>query len=329
MQTIHQYVERSSGRVHTETFLGDRWVHRIYHPLREQAPLLFRMFTRRWASRLLGGLNYDLPGRGAGFPFDPTECLRPLAELDTPRKRFERQIRYWDVRPMPEEERAVVSPSDARALVGSLRETSRFFLKEKFFQFEELLGRDRPRWLQAFHQGDFAVLRLTPEKYHFNHTPVAGKVLDHYAIDGDHHACNPSAVVAMATPYSLNQRVVTVLDTDIEGGTGVGLVAMVEVVALMIGQVVQCYSEHRYEDPGPIGPGKVVQKGCPKSLFRPGSSTVVLLFEPDRVKFAEDLLENQQRPEICSRFSLGFGQPLVETDVQVRSMLATAKGELP
>jgi phosphatidylserine decarboxylase len=127
------------------------------------------------------------------------------------------------------------------------------------------------------------------------------------------------------TPYSKNRRVVTVIDTDVPKGTGVGLVAMIEIVALMIGEIVQCYSEHRYDDPVPIEPGGFLRAGCPKSLYRPGSSTDVLIFQPDSVRFAEDLLRNQVRSDVTSRFSSGFGRPLVETDVQVRSLIATGK----
>ena len=65
----------------------------------------------------------------------------------------------------------------------------------KFFTFEELLSRDKGEWLRAFEGGDFAVFRLTPEKYHYNHTPVAGRVVDFYAIDGAYHSCNPGAVM--------------------------------------------------------------------------------------------------------------------------------------
>jgi phosphatidylserine decarboxylase len=98
---------------------------------------------------------------------------------------------------------------------------------------------------------------------------------------------------------------------------------MIEVVALMIGDIVQCYSEHRYDNPVPIRPGMFVRAGCPKSLYRPGSSTDVLIFQPGRVRFAEDLERNQLRCDVASRFSSGFGRPLAETDVQVRSLIAT------
>jgi hypothetical protein len=76
----------------------------------------------------------------------------------------------------------------------------------------------------------------------------------------------------MATPFSKNRRYVAVIDTDVPGGTGVGLAAMIEVVALVIGDVVQAYSEERYDTPRPLHRGMFLRKGTPKSLYRPGSS---------------------------------------------------------
>jgi len=218
----------------------------------------------------------------------------------------------------------VVSPADSRVIVGSVGETSVLFLKEKFFSFEELLGNDKQCWISAFEAGDFAVFRLTPDKYHYNHTPVAGRVIDFYEISGAYHSCNPSAVVKAVTPLSKNRRIVTILDTDVPDGTGVGLVAMLEVVALMIGDVVQAYSEDRYDNPRPITIGMFLKKGDPKSLYRPGSSTDVLLFQKGRIRFADDLVNNLGRPGIQSRYSVGFGRPLVETEVSVRSPIAVA-----
>jgi phosphatidylserine decarboxylase len=43
------------------------------------------------------------------------------------------------------------------------------------------------------------------------------------------------------------------------------------------------------------------------------------------VQFAKDILTNLYRCDVKSRFSLGFGRPLVETDVRVRSEIAEAK----
>jgi phosphatidylserine decarboxylase len=97
---------------------------------------------------------------------------------------------------------------------------------------------------------------------------------------------------------------------------------MIEVTALMIGEVVQCYSRERYENPQPILPGMLIERGCPKSRYRPGSIADVLIFQGGPISFDEDLIVNRDRGDVQSRFSLGFGQPLVEAEVAVRSQTA-------
>src|SRR5262249_57870584 len=131
--------------------------------------------------------------------------------------------------------------------------------------------------------------------------------------------------ISLITPYSKNRRVVTILETDVPGGSHIGLVAIIEVVALMVGRVEQRYSDDRYDCPRSILPGMFLKRGQPKSLFRPGSSTVILLFQKGRVDFVADLILNRFRLGVQSRYSIGFDQPIVETEVAVRSALATAE----
>jgi phosphatidylserine decarboxylase len=329
----HQYIERNTRQVNTETLYGNQAVQFLYSNIREQSPWLFRRLTSARVSRFLSYINYygiladrmkDHLNLQTILNINDEECVDPPEKMDTLRKIFERKIRYWQCRPMPNDPLAIVSPADSRMLFGSFAETSSIFIKGKFFDFEEMLGRNKGTWLTAFQDGDFAVFRLTPEKYHYNHTPVAGRVIDFYQIPGSYHACNPNAVVSVVTPYSKNKRVVTIIDTDVEGGSYVGIVAMIEVVALMIGDIVQCYSEKEYENQLSVGTGMFVKKGMPKSLFRPGSSTVVLIFQKDRVRFADDITANMSYPYAQSIFSLGFGKSLVETDVRVRSYIGSA-----
>jgi phosphatidylserine decarboxylase len=333
MSYAHQYIERDSGQVRTELLYGDPLIRTIYSPIREHADWLFKILTGARASQALGLLNFDrsLGTRVLGnrkfldtCGIDYDECLDSPEMLDTARKVFERKIRYWECRPMPLEPSAIVSPADARVLVGSFSEISQLFIKEKFFGFQELLGIDQPAWLEAFKDGDFAIFRLTADKYHYNHVPVSGQVVDIYAIEGHYHSCNPQAVIEMATPYSKNKRVVTIIDTNVPGGSGVGLVAMIEIVAMMIGRIVQCYSTTWYDNPVPVTPGLFLHKGQPKSIYQPGSSTDVLIFQRNRMRFAEDLLQNQTRSNISSRFTNGFRKPLVETDLKVRSLIGYA-----
>jgi phosphatidylserine decarboxylase len=329
----HQYIDRATGTVADERLMANRIIRTLYSPKLENAPLLSRLASSRRMSEVLGYLNYDnaLSSRMSGMRrflrscgIDVSELVDDPAKLDTPRKVFERKIKYWQYRPLPRAERCVVCPADSRVMVGSLLETSGLFIKGKFFEFPELLGGKGSRWTRRFAEGDFAVFRLTPEKYHYTHVPAAGEVADFYAVQGRYHSCNPHAAVQLLTPYSKNRRVVTILDTDCEGGEKIGYVAMIEVVALMVGQIEQRYSEERYDDPQPLRKGMLLHRGVPKALFRPGSSTVVLMFQPGRVRFAHDLVRNQHKAGVRSRYSCGFGQPVVETDVKVRSLLAHA-----
>ena len=331
--TVHHYVDRKTSRGVPEKFFGDPIVSFLYSRVREDAGWLFKALTSSHLTSLLGALHFDIRpaspermrrrlARELGIAFN--ECVDSLETLDTPRKVFERRIRYWECRPMESNPRAIVSPADARLLVGSFQQTSRLHLKDKFFWYEEMFGKGKLEWYDAFGGGDFAVLRLTPDKYHYNHVPVTGVVRDIYEIDGVFQSCHPAVIIAQATPHSKNQRTVTMIDTDVPGGTQVGLVAMIEVVALMIGNIVQSYSAERYEAPSPITAGMWVERGRPKSLFRPGSSTVVLLFQRDRVQFRPDILTNLRRSDLKSLYSKAWGESWVETDVDVRATIAEA-----
>ena len=331
----HQYIERATGHVVQEQLLADSLVSALYSPALEKAPFLSRMASSRYVSRVLGYLNYDnlVSSRATGMlrflrqsGIPVSEFVGNVSDYDTARKIFERQIRYWSCRPMPQTYRAVLCPADARALIGSMKETSGLYLKQKFFSFPELLGEDSA-WHRAFKSGDYAVFRLTPEKYHYTHSPVSGRVLDIYSVGGRYYSCNPNAAVQLLTPFSKNRRVVSILDTNCPNGSRVGRVAMIEVVALMVGQIEQRYSEHRYDSPRTVERGMFLKAGAPKALFRPGSSTVVLLFEAGRIRFAKDLLENQRRRGVQNRFALTLGEPITETDVAVRSLLATPAEE--
>lgn len=336
MKTLHQYIVRETGGIAEEQLLADRIIRALYSPRLEHAGWLTGLASSQYVSELLGYLNYDnlLSSRASGMQrflrrsgINLAELVDDLGKLNTPRKIFERQIKYWQFRPLPHEACCVVCPADSRVVTGSISTTPAVPIKEKFFTFPELLGQSESQEpTSRFWGGDYAVFRLTPEKYHYTHVPVTGVVEEFYAVEGRYHSCNPNATVHLLTPHSKNRRVVTILNSDCPGGSGVGRVAMIEVVALMVGQIEQRYSQVEYQAPRMVERGMLLQIGAPKALFRPGSSTVVLLFEAGRIRFAEDLVGNQRRRGIHSRYSAGFGEVLVETDVAVRSLLATSRG---
>jgi len=305
-------------------------VNFLYSTIRENSNYLFKILTDSKTTKVLSYLNFDIPisRRRLEYYFkkmniDKSELLEEESNIKTLRHLFERRIKYWEKRPMIEDEKVIVSPCDARCYVGSLESNSLFFIKEKFFDTYELIG--KLKWFDIFRDGDYAVFRLTPDKYHYNHCPVSGVVEEYYEIEGYYHSCNPIAVMSMENIYSKNKRFVTIIDTNIQGGSKIGYVAMIEIVAMMIGQVVQCYSEKYYDSPQNIYRGLFIKKGQPKSLFKPGSSTTMLFFEKNKIQFCEDLIRNQKRRDIKSRFSFNLVDKIVETDLRVRSPLGYRK----
>jgi phosphatidylserine decarboxylase len=329
----HQFVDRETDEVRNEILLYDRHIRWMYCSLRESAPWLFKWISSSPAvNDWLAKINFDKPIRDSSGVINSLvgdarvrmdELLEPLPSTPTWRDFFGRKIRFWDYRPMSPDPRRIVSPCDSKILLGNISSQQELPIKEKLFSLPELLG-NKADWIQKFHSADWAVFRLTPEMYHYNHCPVAGGVVAFYEIGGAYHSCNPTACVEAITPYSKNRRFVTIFDTDVPGGTGIGKVAMIEVVALLIGRVRQCYSHAQYKLPTTMYEGLMCKRGAVKSVFEPGSSTVVLLFEANRVEFDSDLLANQSRTDVFSRLGHGFSTPMVETEVQVRSGIGTA-----
>ena len=207
------------------------------------------------------------------------------------------------------------------ALIGSMEETSGLYLKQKFFSFPELLGEGSP-WQHSFEGGDYAVFRLTPEKYHYTHSPVSGRVLDIYSVEGRYYSCNPNAAVQLLTPFSKNRRVVTILDTDCADGSAVGRVAMIEVVALMVGQIEQRYSEHRYENPRASRRECSCGQARPRRCFAPAAARSFCSSSPIAFASPTTWWRTSIADGVQNRFSLSWAS-LTETDVAVRSLLAT------
>ncbi|ADR19527.1 phosphatidylserine decarboxylase [Calditerrivibrio nitroreducens] len=326
----HCYIERSTGKVMSEEFIGDRFIRFLYSKVRENSQFMFNLAVNRTTTNLLKFLKYDkkLSRKEIDYylsmlKIDLDELYDDPGQFKTLSDIFERRIRYWDKRPMDDSFDVVVSPADSKMVIGSLAEDSLLCLKDKFFTLDDLLI--KPKWVNKFINGDYAIFRLTPDEYHYNHLPVSGIVIDFYEIEGKFHSCNPYSTITIVTPLSLNRRAVTIIDTDVPNGSNVGIVAFIEVAAMMIGKIDQRYSEIKYESPTGMMEGLFLKKGQPKSVYRPGSSTNVVLFEKNRIEFDHDLIAFSQNSQTKSRYTYGFNVPITETKIKVRERIGTRR----
>lgn len=324
-------MNRRTGEVICEQLLADRIVNFLYSGQREDPGLLQRALASGRVTDWLAHWEFDRtlanPDRAlrkavARLGIDVTEMLDPLESLSSYRELFERRIRYWQVRPLPLEQGCVVSPADGKVLPFTTTRDTALPVKTRFLSVAAILGETNPwsRWPDLPLAG--VVVRLTPDVYHYTHAPVAGVVRRHVLVEGAFHSCNPTALTMFPRSYAVNRRAITVYDTDVEGGTQVGLVVQVDVAAMMIGRIESRFSAVEYRDPKPVVTGQFVPRGAPVSLFRPGSSTSIVFWDARRASLERELVANARRGDLRSRFSDWLGSPWVETFVRVREAVS-------
>lgn len=57
----HQYIDRKTRQVRTETLKADPVISAVYSPIRENASFLFHLMISARMSSLIGAVSYDLP----------------------------------------------------------------------------------------------------------------------------------------------------------------------------------------------------------------------------------------------------------------------------
>ena len=169
---------------------------------------------------------------------------------------------------------ALPAPAEARYLgYENASASTSIPIKGLRLKPEDLLGKDN---YAKFANGPALVARLCPVDYHRFHYPADGTTLDTYSLGNKLHSVNPLALKASPSIFTVNERVVSILDTK-----KYGLLAYVEVGALCVGKIVQT---HPISNP--------FQLGDQKGYFLFGASTVILFGEPGAWSIAPDILQN-------------------------------------
>lgn len=181
----------------------------------------------------------------------------------------------------------LASPVDGKvAEYGDIKEGTLIQAKGIDYRVEQLLGCTKEE-AEKFDGGTFLTIYLSPSDYHRIHMPLAGEVTKATYIPGRLFPVNRIGVEHVPGLFTKNERLVTYIDTK------AGQVALVKVGAFIVGSVQVPYGNHTTN----VKYGKYYttsvsnafyEKGEEVGLFEFGS-TVVLLFEKDRVKLAKTL----------------------------------------
>lgn len=147
-----------------------------------------------------------------------------------------------------------------------------------------------------FEGGAYVTIYLAPRDYHRVHFPADGMVNGFQHIPGALFPVNALAVRNIGGLFTLNERLVTFVDTSF------GEIAVVMVAATGVGHMTVSYDavETHATGKGRPGPrvrytaGRRIDRGDDLGAFHLGS-TVVLLFEPGRVKLGPLVLGQKIR----------------------------------
>lgn len=278
------YFDRYLQQLCTEKVYGDKALKWTYGTVPGRfllAALIKRAIFSKWY-----GWRMDRPkSREKVLPFiddyelDATEFVRSPEEFATFNEFFYRELKPM-ARPIAKDESAVVFPADGRHLcVPDLSQSTGLFVKGEMFDLATLLADED--LTKQFRGGSLLLSRLCPVDYHRFHFPAAGTPGEAKLLNGPLYSVNPIALKRNIQILATNKRELTILETE-----AFGRVLIIEVGATCVGGIVQTFA-----------PGTSVAKGAEKGYFRFGGSSTITIFEPGRITFDEDLVENslQQR----------------------------------
>lgn len=208
------------------------------------------------------------------FGVDTSEFAEPEESFRTFNEFFYRKLKP-EARPIVSVPNAIALPADGRHLaIPDASQCNDLFVKGTRFDMSALLG--DAVLAKRFAAGSVLISRLCPTDYHRFHFPCSGVPEKPQLINGWLYSVSPIALVRRPTILWENKRYVTIIRTD-----EIGDVIFMEIGATCVGSVVHTNV-----------PGVPVKTGDEKGYFRFGGSSTITIFQPGRMRFAEDLIKH-------------------------------------
>jgi phosphatidylserine decarboxylase len=279
VETI-RYFNRHSQQLETEKVYGESFLRWVYgNPLGNLS--LHTLVKRHGFSSWYGWRMSKASSASKVRPFigqyalDESEFAAPAASFGSFNEFFYRKLNpeARPIAPAP-----VVFPADGRHLgFEDISKIDSFFVKGQNFNLPALLGDEA--LAEKYAKGSLVLSRLCPVDYHRFHFPAAGVPSETKTLPGPLFSVSPIALARKLSYLWTNKRTLTQLKTE-EFGT----ILLLEIGATCVGSIHQTFT-----------PGKPVGKGAEKGYFAFGGSSTITIFEPGKVKLAQDLLENSAK----------------------------------
>lgn len=190
-----------------------------------------------------------------------------------------------------EDKKSLIAIADAKLMTYHISNNLMFRVKNTVYSVEDILGSAEKA--EYFEGGTCLVYRLAVSDYHRYHYLDNGTLISAKKINGELHTVRP--ISEKYNVFTRNTRVVNILKTE-----NFGIVAQVEVGALLVGKIVN----HKK---------KTFRKNEEKGYFEFGGSTIVVFIEKE-VELDEDIKKmNASGIEVQVKIGSKIGQ--VKEDV--------------
>lgn len=227
------------------------------------------------------------------YQIDLSESEKTLEEFESFNDFFIRKLKPT-ARVIDPNPKLAISPVDGRALVfQDLSVNTSFYVKGQTLSLKELFADDE--LAGKYSDGSMALVRLSPVDYHRFHFPFDCFAHVPKLIPGHYYSVNPLALKNDLSILCKNKRMITLVDSEC-----FGRVLFLEIGATFVGTIHQTFvSDHLYA------------KGEEKGYFSFGGSTVILVFEKNKILFEKDLIyTSSKNVETLIRFGDRLGKTL-------------------
>lgn len=199
-------------------------------------------------------------------------------------------IRYLKPGCRPFASSDLISPVDGQVSeLGDIAEGQLIQAKSRYYTVDELLGGDKAR-AQAFNQGKFITLYLSPKDYHRVHLPINAVLKSMTYVPGRLFSVQPSTVRVIPKLFARNERLVIHFETKI------GPMAMVLVGATIVGSIgtrwhgdVARAKEIMHFDYSEAYIKKQFVQGDEIGFFKLGSTVILLMSDGQKIEWDKQL----------------------------------------
>jgi phosphatidylserine decarboxylase len=186
-----------------------------------------------------------------------------------------------EARPINDEKNSIISPADGRLYAyENLNENSQLFVKGQPFDLAAFL-QDK-ELAKKYYNGTLVVIYLAPTDYHRFHFPVDAHAALPKQIAGRYESVNPFVYKTGVQSLQENERQLIELTTK-----DCGTICLVAVGAMCVGKITSTFQPKTWH-----------QKGDEAGYFSFGGSTVILLFEKEKISLNDKIIEQQQNGKL-------------------------------